>query len=232
MNSHYTPVHQFEIRFTPIINLSLKIKDLLAPYIQRTTNFNIENENLASQRITLNFDDNSYSIFITWDRIVLSSNIGIDDLSDPNSFVKEPFFAIYEKIQELSPLAACKNFLFYAIGVKEVEKSSFDDNFKFVKDKYLNGQSCDILTPGFNDCGVSLEKKSQNVTTTFTFGPYKGIIDFTNRNIQLTTKNISFVSDKQGMFAEYKSLNEQGITPDFKVYKNLISEFNDFVNRI
>ena len=92
------PVHQFEIRFTPILNFSNSIKEILAPFIKFSdTPPQVQRENTILETITFNANSNTL-ITVSWDRIILRHEGDIEKLSENNSIIEEPLFTIFNKI--------------------------------------------------------------------------------------------------------------------------------------
>lgn len=226
------PLHQFEIRYTSMLDFSTFAKKIAGPYIQRTSSFNVENENTMREKITLTFgDDEATSILIWFDRVVFRTTIGIEGLESPNSLAEEAFFGILEKIKQQSTFGNFLNSLFYNLGIVEKDTSRKDVLADLTKE-YLNDRNCEILMPGFNDIAVTLVHEDTYNETTLTIGPYVGVEDFSKRNIALTRGNLLELLDKQGTMFDYKILSNGQSSFDFRQYKNLLKEFKKTIEKL
>lgn len=226
--SMLVPIHQFEIRFTPIIDFATVSKEIIGPYIKLTTKFNIEFENTVDQRINLLFEPQGYSIHLYWDRIFLKTNLGFNGLTESNSIFVDPFLNIFNKLKLLDSFGKVNSFLFFTVVIKNEQDISFDKIVSDFKNKYFKEVVSEIMGET-NDCAIVLEKKRNGFFYNTTFGPYKGIEDLKKRNV-----NIDFAKEEYNKFGLMMDLRISGDDQDIslKVYKELVEIANTLSNKL
>lgn len=222
------PIHQFEIRFTPLIDFARISKEIIGPYVKLTTKFNIEFENTVNQKINLLFEPQGYSIHLYWDRIFLKTSLGFSQLENSTSILNEPFLNILNKLKNLDSFGTVDSFIFYAIVIKIQEKTSFDEIVKEFKSKYFSEHINEIMNDS-QDCAVILEKTKNDIIYGSTFGPYKGLEDLKRRNIILVNDDLEY--SQPGLMMELKINGSQSdITSRF--YKDLVKSANLMVEKL
>jgi hypothetical protein len=226
------PFHQFEIRFSPILNFSSHSKEILAPYMQRASSFQVETENTINEKISLNFEQDSYSIVLWWDRLIFRTTVGIDNLITSNSIVDEPFLQIFKKLKEISSFGKVVSVLFYTLSVNVKNVESVAESTKLLVDKYLKRNELECVLPGFNDIAVVWERKDTKGETNITCGPYQGVADFNKRNVFVTQKNIELLSDVGGTMVEYKALSLDIKEIDLIFYKSELKNFLSIIEKL
>jgi hypothetical protein len=217
--------HQFEIRFVPIVDFDILSKKIIAPYLSRTCSIKIDKENTFQQRITIGFDNDSYSIILLWDRILFITASNIETLTTSNSVIEEPFFSIFSKISKLEQFIAVNNCLFYIVSINLIE-SYKPENFKknFQKDSLVG-----ILD--FNDSAITLDKIRGDDLVNLTFGPYIGLEDLEKRGIKYSVEKQSELSVSGGILADLRILKSVKEI-NFKSYCAIFNESNAILKNI
>lgn len=219
-----SPVHQFELRFTPLINITQISKSVIAPYIRQSNRVNIERENTTKQKIDLVYDN--YQITILWDRIVLKTGLNFEKLSENNSIILEPFFSIYKKFSESDDFGGLNNSLFHVIGIN-CKKGYYLEHFKR---KFLTDAPFTLIET--DDCAIILESdKNKSAKYSIKFGPYLGTPDLALRNITPSFEDSGELSEKGGVIAELNILKEDSVT-NFRAYKEMSQEASILLNRL
>ncbi|RWY53882.1 hypothetical protein [Mucilaginibacter gilvus] len=217
--------HQFEIRFTPILNFHILSRTIIAPYLTRTSSVNIENENLIKQRITLIFDSEGFNISLFWDRIIFQTSSNLKNLAESNSIVEEPFFSIFKKITSLDEFGNILNCLFNIVTIN-VNADYKLENFKKV---FLKDDLNEILP--YKDVAITLNEIVNNNVTEVSFGPYVGIEDLTNRKIKYSLIHEEELRTAGGVFSDLKIVDEVD-SVDFKTYQGFAEKANIVLTRI
>lgn len=176
------PVHQFEIRYTQILNFESLSKELVAPFVKLASSINIENENTHRQKITLKFDEDGYTISVWWDRIFLRSESGYDKLRAELSPFESPFLNLFKKLTESSSFGQIANVIFYTIAVKIYKDIEIPKLVSDFKSTYFT-EKIDELVSSSDDVSITLEKTIGVSRVSTVFGPYVGINDLYKRNI-------------------------------------------------
>jgi hypothetical protein len=222
------PHHQFEIRYTTILNFPNVIRTTLAPFVKLAKRINIENEGIHNERITLAFDDEYYQIIVTWDRLIIRYEGDKENLSKNNSIIEEPFFNILGKIRELDNFGEINNLLYYSfiIHPMEISKKELLQNFTT---KYLNNTN--KIIDHTSDVAVILEKNSDSEQISLNFGPYFGEEDLKKRNIIVKHPLITEIAKNLGLCCEYKFFNHLK-TVSFADYKEITKTENSLIQKI
>ena len=232
MDNLILPHHQFEIRYTPILDFSNFAKTLLAPYIQRTFSFSLENENTRDERISLHFEEaEAYSVLVWWDRIIFRSRLGIDKLEEANSLIQEPYFAIFQKIKEHKSFGKITYSGYYNVGVL-LKPFTPNEELNRLKNKYLQKDVCENIIPNATDIAITLEHSISDSKETLRFGPYSGNDDFANQNIKLSSKHQAELLNKAGTFFTYQLTSQENNNIDFKVYRNNTRSFTNVISKL
>lgn len=212
------PFHQFEIRYTKILNFQTLIKEVIAPFIPMALDILIENENAVQRsRYTLLFE--GYSIIVTWDRVLIKYEGDLKVLNENNSIVEEPFFNLFYKIKDLGSFGNVENCLCATHIINHTEKNQANIKKDF-SGTYLNKNNIEKIISNPTDIAIVLEKNTDGKQITVQFGPYIGIADLQKRNIfpqnQDVIKHINIIGEmaeikileilKSISFAKYKEL--------------------------
>ncbi len=224
----FVPAHQFEIRFTNLINFPFIIREVLSPFVPLAKAIQIERENTLQARFTLTFD--TYSVLVFWDRVVFRFEGDTSTLLENNSIVEEPFFNIFSKIKELKDFGTITNMLHYTVCMNIIEGKTKEVVVNDFSKMYLNESTKKIMSNP-NDLGIILEDKIGSIGININFGPYTGIDDLKNRNITPVTDHIIENSAKFGEFAEIKLVETSKIA-NFKKYKELSTLSNDYLKKL
>jgi hypothetical protein len=217
-----TPVHQFEIRFTTILNFSDVVRPVIAPFVKLADRISIDDENFHSEKITLFFDDEFYQIFILWDRIVFKcEKFSIANLIHNNSPIEEPFFNLYNKISQLTEFGNVNNLLFFSFYVNVGTSDNFEEiRNKFIEDNIVKN-SCTSLMSGISDVGIVLDAKEEDGSVmTIISGPYLGYDDIKKRNFNIRDKKLIDELQNAGEIIDFKYF-KQTKTANYSLYKEI-----------
>ncbi|PIX36412.1 MAG: hypothetical protein COZ21_08160 [Bacteroidetes bacterium CG_4_10_14_3_um_filter_31_20] len=222
------PLHQFEIRYTKILNFSCLIQEAIAPFIPMALNVQVERENTVNCRYSLFFQ--GYFIIITWDRILIIYEGEIKGLNESNSIIEEPFFNLYNKIKELKVFGNALNCLSNTIIINHTEKKQ-EDNIKDFCEKYLIKSNIEKIISNPSDATIILEKKINEKQIILQYGPYNGIEDLNNRNVLPQSKDIITQLDKYGEMLDIK-IFEPLKAISFLKYKEHLKMTLDYQNSL
>ncbi|MEA3495572.1 MAG: hypothetical protein U9R42_06000 [Bacteroidota bacterium] len=224
------PIHQFEIRYSNILNFPLIIREAIAPFVKLASRIGIDNENSHSERITLFFDEQYYQIVILWDRIYIKvENNGYFSLNENNSIIEEPFLNLFSKISEMKGFGEIKNCLFFSIFVHP-KKDNLDIVIKDFTEKYFTKNSLSLL-PNYSDIGISVEKNDDRSQIFLNFGPYIGADDLKKKNIVIKNTELLKELECTGEMLEYKYF-ENNKNVHFKLYKNIFQKQDEYIKRL
>lgn len=226
--STIVPHHQFEIRYTTILDFPNVIRTPIAPFVKLAKRINIDNEGSHNERITLAFDDEYYQIIITWDRIIIRYEGDKDNLSKNNSIIEEPFFNILGKIRDLDNFGEINNILYYSFIIHKLDIEKEELLKKFIS-KYLNSTPKIINNP--TDVAVTLENNVGGKQITLTFGPYFGEDDLKKRNIIVKNPEVNELAKDMGICCEFKFHNLLK-TVNFTDYKEITETEKGYIQKI
>jgi len=213
------PFHQFEIRYTKILNFQVLIKEAIAPFVQLAIDIIIENENaIQFCRYTLLFP--GYSITVTWDRVLFKYEGNLKVLTENNSIIEEPFFNLYNKIKEIATFGSVTNCLSATHIINHTEKEQAEIKKEFFG-AYLNKTNIEKIISNPSDVAIILEKNIDGKQITVQFGPYVGKADLQRRNILTQNQDIEKHLNTVGEMAEIK-IFEILKSISFSKYKELI----------
>ena len=195
------PFHQFEIRYTKLLNFSSVIQNTIAPFVPLALDVNVEQENTVNCRYSFRFDN--YEIYLYWDRAIIRTDGEISHLTENNSIIEEPFFNLFSKIKNIPSFGSILNCLCASIFINHTEKSQQDivDNFS---NKYNDTDNTEKIIIKPTDVCLVLEKTIDKKQLSLQFGPYLGIEDLKKRGIATKNKDVLSQLDKYGMMAEVK----------------------------
>lgn len=224
------PVHVFEIRFPFLLGSHKEIRKILSPYMQMVTRVNFQKENTVEEKITLMFEDDSYAVIASWNRLAFRYEGDITSLSESNSAIENPFFEIYSKIKDLDSFTSPSNFLFYAMFVKVSENRKEKQIVETMNQSFLTDQSRKLLA-NVSDIGIVLEDEGDKHKTKLTFGPFKGSEDLDNRKVEINRKENLLLYESVGEMIEFNHLERiKDVT--FRDYKEVVKKSNQIINRL
>lgn len=212
------PFHQFEIRYTKILNFQALIVEAIAPFVPMALDIIPENVNAVQLcRYTLVFA--GYSIIITWDRVIIKYEGDLNVLIENNSIIEEPFFNLFNKIKEFGSFGNVVNCLSATYMINHTQKNQTEIKNDFVE-TYLNKTNIERIISNASDVAIVLVKNINEKQIIIQVGPYLGIEDLQKRNIipqnQDILKNVNSVGEmaeikifetlKSISFAKYKEL--------------------------
>ncbi len=213
------PFHQFEIRFTKILDFQASIKEVLAPFIPMAIDVIPENENVVQRcRYTLLFE--GFSIIVMWDRVFFRYEGDLDILVENNSIVEEPFFNLFSKIKELKSFGNVQNCLCATNFINHFNKDLTNINNDFWA-RYLNKINLEKVVRNPTDVAIVLEKNTDGKQINVQFGPYLGMTDLQKRNISPQDENILKHVHEVGEMTEIKIFELLKLV-SFAKYKELL----------
>jgi hypothetical protein len=223
-----TPHHQFEIRYTAILDFPNIIRKPISPFVKFAKKITVDNEGSHNERITLSYDDEYYQIIINWDRIILRFEGDKENLGKNNSIIEEPFFNIFKKIREQDNFGEINNTLYYSFIINPI-KIEHDELLRKFKSKYLTNYQNIVEQP--TDIAVTLENKIENKQITITFGPYFGNEDLKKRNIFVKNPIVTNGENDLGICMDLKILNITK-TVNFNDYKELTKIESNYLEKL
>lgn len=219
MLNTFVPLHQFEIRYTGILNFA-SIKNVVSPFVKFTSRIFVENENSFLERIILHFDDQFFQIVVSWDKILI--RVEVDDfesLLENNSKVEEPFFNLFEKITKINDFGEIGRVFSYLIFVNPL-----NDSYETVVKKFSQKHFTSAVLGTYTDIGLKFSKEENNYIHQVTFGPYSGIQDLRKLNIEIRNPELYRKSDIIGEYILCNSFETvKSGTFNFKKYKSILS---------
>lgn len=217
----FVPRHQIEIRFSNILDFPNVIKPIVSPFVNFASNVKISNEGSVKEVITLDFKNEGYQILALWDRLVLIYQGDTALLSESNSLIEDPFFQIFKLLKKSASFGGVRNFLVTSVYVLLNEKS-FEANNEDFKKKYYSDFFSEIVKETI-DTSVSGETFKDEVQMIYNFGPFKGVADLNQRNIEIQLEDYFQLFDKSGIIIEAKQF-ELTNNIDFNLYKKRLSD--------
>ncbi len=222
------PFHQFEIRYTKILNFQALIKEVIAPFVPMAIDVLPENESSVHLcRYTLLFS--GYSIIITWDRVLIKTEGDLNLFIENNSIVEEPFFNLFNKIKALESFGNVVNCLCATSMIRQNENSLSEIKDSFIK-TYLNKSNLEKITNP-TDVAIVLETDIDGKQVTMQFGPYVGIADLHKRNIMPQNQEILSNVKNVGEMADVKIFETLKFI-SFAKYKDLIKMTIEYQNSL
>jgi hypothetical protein len=228
--SQIVPAFQMEIRYDHILNFSQIARKILAPFVRLSQSIKIENQNTVEERIILNFEEENYLIIVSWDRIILRGQNSLSPYLSKNSPFEMPFLAILDRLKELDEFGSIKNVLYVVIYVKQIIKIKKEDLCLRFSDKFLNPETINLMDTT-KDLAVTLEDRGVEHETTFSFGPYFGILDLTRRTIRPINLEALENIDFSGIMLEYKH-GYSTSKVSLKDFENLTKTSNKVFDRL
>ncbi len=232
---YFAPVHQFEIRFSKLLNFSSIAEEVLSPFIPFSNDIQIDRTG-GNANYNLIYDN--YNIGLQYDRILIRFEGDIEPLQESGSVVQDPFFAIYKKLSEHTSFGAAKNLLLYTIYVKTNDSDDIDSKFSsivsdFTK-KYVKTEETKAIIENLDDISLTFELKGENELIRLEFGPYKGIGDLNKRNFLIASQEMAnkclpmgqmCIATITGSLAKSKGLN-------FSSYKSLYNISKSYIHNL
>jgi len=200
MENIFIPSHQFEIRFTEILDYS-KLKSTINPFAKIASNVQIQNENTHFERTIFVFQDISAQIHVFWDRIMFTIEGSEFKSPDKNEFIIKTFFKIFETLKKSELFGVVKNILYFKILLKEIKDEP--EVCKTISEKNISSSFRSIF-PGFNDLGIYTEYEYKNAQVFFNYGNYKGLNDLKRRNINIGNLEVVKKASFTGEMIEFK----------------------------
>ncbi len=225
-----TPMHQFEVRYSSILDFPNVIGEALAPFIKLSSKVNIEHEYSHKQRIILQFAQDFYTITVSWDRIIIQTNGFSDGLNENNSIVENPFFDIIAKIKNLKAFGEINNILFFTmiLNIKDKDLMVIKKNFY---DKYFCSFAQGLL-PSIEDSALVLEHHKDKYQIHLSIGPYSGAHDLKKRSITVSNPKVKKEEiESYGEMIEFKYYEELK-TISFSKYKEISKIQNENISKI
>lgn len=209
------PFHQFEIRYTKLLNFSTSIQEAIAPFIPMAIDIQVDSEDSNDCKYNLIFD--GYNIFVSWDRVIIKYDGEIKKLRENNSIIDEPFFNLFSKIKELQAFGNVINCLCVSIIINHTGKNETEIVDEFI-DKLLVKANTDKILSKPSDVCIILNKDIDEKQISIQYGPYIGVEDLKKRIVLPQNREVLQRLDKFGEMAEVK-IFETLKTISFAKYK-------------
>ena len=222
-----SPVFQYEIRYTKILNFSQIMHKAVSPFVPLASNVIVENENSKDVRYTLEFPQDNFRLIIAWDRLVIRAEGSTNSMSSNNSIMEDPFFNVFEKISNLEEFGKITDVLLYAIVVSIKKDES--DNFNNIINRYVKDDWKSIL-PSANDVALNLVDTSDGNYRQVIHGPYLGFPDLHKRNAFPNYLDVKQL-EQSGEMAEIKIFQKASLA-NFDIFKKCFNEYNNYINRL
>ncbi len=227
--NYNTFIHQFEVRYTPILDFSDQIKSIITPFTHLANRFRISNDNTINFRIDLYFESDFYQISILWDRIFIIAEQDLDSLAEKNSVVEEPFFNILSQIKKISTFGSIANFIYLAIVVEngKFKSKNKDELVNEMRDSYFKS----ILSPISANCKdfvINFKSSFENEEIEYSIGPFVGESDFNTRGFEIKNPSNREKLDSIGEFFSIKIFNK-GRYVSFKKYQELAKQVKNTI---
>lgn len=229
----FTPVHQFEIRYTRILNFAQFAAKAVAPFVPLCIDFQVEQENSKNPRYVLFFG--TYQIIVQNDRMVLRYEGEMNALIEKGSIVQESFLLLYQKVEEIETFGKATNLLLYNIVVKSNDDEQADESKVDVDqflDKYVRLTETQKIIDSPSDASIALVKNEGTVQINVTFGPYFGVTDINNRNQILFTNEMLALSKTTGQMCELKFVESDASEVNFAKYKSLVKLGFNYIEKL
>jgi hypothetical protein len=195
------PYHQFEIRFTKLLNFSSMVQVAIGPFIPMALDVQIEKENTSNCRYVLIFT--GYNIFISVDRVLIRYDGDIKNLRENNSIIESPFFSLFNKIKALPGFGSVRNCLCDSIIICHTDKEQSEIVNEFIN-KFLVKENTEKIVSKPSDICITLNKNIDNKLLSVQYGPYLGVDDLKNRCGLPQNSEILSHLGKLGEMAEVK----------------------------
>lgn len=198
-------VFQFEVRYNHILHFSQIARKLLTPYVRLTQSIKIDNRDTIEERIILNFEQDSFIIIASWDRLLLKGQANLDNYTIKNSPMESIFFAILSEIKKIEEFGSILNLLLAVNAIKEydVDKERVTKHFL----EHVGLESFSSIMANTTDAAVILEEKiGTSESNSVKVGPYFGVEDLKKGPLYpVNIANLGEVEFK-GIMLEYKRM--------------------------
>lgn len=226
----FVVVHQFEIRYSVMIDFLNFIADTLAPFSSDTTKLSIEDKNASTAKYVFFYENDSYSIMTTWDRIVFRYEGELDQLVKNNSIIEEPFFNIFSKIKETKNFGRVIDHLCYTMAVNTASpEQNAEKAINEFSSRYLKQASTQQILGMPTDLKLVIERKEGSKLESIEMGPYLGIEDLEKRKVNV--EKLKTKASGYGEIAEIK-IHEITSSVSFAKYKEAVSATKKIMGRI
>ncbi len=228
--SYHVLLHQFEIRFSNMLDFPKSVNTVLSPFVKLATRVGISNENSRNEIIELRFEPEFYKIRVYWDRVVITTQIPLEKQILNNSVIEEPFLNIFDKISQLDSFGSVKNILHYTIILALKNNKSRNESFQEIKKHYLTNNTKKLLSD-FDEIGISLSKSSDSEIEEIQIGNFVGKQDFERRNIEFFDKSIEKLLEESGELLEIKFFEKKD-NIRFSDYKKITQKALNKINML
>lgn len=223
----YNPFFQLEVRYLPILNFSSVSRNLIAPYMQLTNRFGIENENTFKESFQLISEPDNYMIVVGFDRIFIRSQGNINNMIKENSIVENIFFSLLNKIKKVENFGKIENYL---LLVSTVYIDNKEDNAVRFVNNFVSKRASSLLD-SYYDGAVELIKKEGDQEVTLICGPHLGEEDINKRRTRPPFRILDFDIDRLGQISEIKIFEKKNFI-DFSSFKRLVKEYSEYDEKI
>jgi hypothetical protein len=220
--------HQFEIRYTPMLNFNSVYKAFLGHFL-RNIEFAIHNEHTKDENVVLRYNRESYQIEFRWDRIIFISEGNRNDLDKAQGPLFN-FFEIFDKLCRGDTSVVVLNALVSGSFLIEVD-DDVKNIFQRFKNKYIAGVNFDFA--GFaEDYSITQEFKKDDKLFRAIYGPFDYKVDVKNHILS------PILQLPAEYFKQYKGLNVQALyfeklsAVDFNTFLAMNRKINENVSRI
>lgn len=189
--------HQLEVRFSHILDFPKVMKSILSPYTKLTSRINIKNEGSVNEVITLFFEGEYYQILALWDRLVFIYQGDTKELSKNNSIVEDPFFEILNKLKKEASFGEMKNILISS-NITLLNEKDFDQNLSLFRKIYFS-EKAETILGNQNDLAITGEINTENIQSSFVFGPFSGNTELQRKNIEIKRSDYLDALKKSGL---------------------------------
>lgn len=223
------PFHQFEIRFSKLLDFASAVKEIVAPFVPMALDVQLENENSINCKCRLIFSE--YHLYISWDRLIIKYDGDLSSLRENNSIVEQPFFNLLGRIENTKGFGEISNCLIVSLFIEhfgDLKESDIVENFT---DKYFKMENLDELFSNPSDACLILEKRVEDKQINIQYGPYLGIEDIRKRIEMPRNQDVINQLDKIGEMLEVKIFETKSAVT-FKDYKQYLDMTLNYAMKI
>lgn len=220
---------QFEIRYTPILDFSSRIRPIVSPYLRLAQKYAVDNRDQIDEYIRLIFSEENFIISFHWDRIVINTEGEFSNIFSTNSTANEIFFSVFNQILEFDSFGKISYYVFETFFVRLVglEKEQVIRNFK---DAFLRDSMSEFSSDLPEDIEIRITKKDGNKVHRIHSGPYMNTDDIKAYNL-LPFSNLDCekqLKEKYGYIVQVNisEKSEKKITS--KIVNSLIEEADKY----
>lgn len=223
----FIPNLEFEIRYPKILNFQNIYRKIHAPFIKLSQRITILNQNTVEERIILHFDPDNYQILSQWDRINIKCEGDYQSLCKSNSIVERPFFDIFKSIASTDTFTRQLNYVYLLVGINT--DNLLPNPKERIKKEFFTDRINRILDDP-HDLAIVLEKKVGGMEVNVTYGPYKGVADLINRNINIRNK-VNIPDAERGEMVIIRIFEETN-SVDFRKFREVTNEAKKIIQNI